>query len=128
MDHRLFYVVGDLLANLAVGTLMGLIAWAIVGPGWNMWLAMFAMMALGMVFGLVSFFPLAIKLGAMEAMLPSMYTCMWSGMMVGMIASMMPLPIHHAAELGAACGAAEILFIWVANTMLRGVTREARES
>jgi hypothetical protein len=128
LDHRLFYVVGDFLANLAVGTVMGLIAWAIVGPGWNMWVAMFAMMALGMVVGLVSFFPLAIKLGAMEAMLPAMYTGMWSGMMVGMIGSMMVLPMYHAAELGAACGVAEILFIWVANTMLRGVTREAKES
>lgn len=126
MDHRLFYVVGDFLANLAIGIIMGLIARAIVGPSWNMWAAMCAMMALGMVVGLVLFFPVGIKLGAMEAMIPAMYTGMWAGMVVGMMSAMMDLPWRHAAEMGAACGIAEIIFIWIANTILRGVTRQPR--
>lgn len=123
MDHRLFYVVGDFLANLGIGMIAGLVSWAIVDPGWNMWAAMFAMMALGMVLGMIIAFPLSMKLGAMEAMIPAMYTGMWAGMVVGMIAAMMPLPLHHAIELGAACGVAEIIFIWIANSLLRGVTR-----
>ena len=104
----------------------GLIAWAIVGPGWNMWVAMATMMALGMVVGLVLFFPVAIKLGAMEAMIPAMYTGMWAGMVVGMMDAMMGLSMRHAIEMGAACGIAEIIFIWIANTILRGVTREGK--
>jgi hypothetical protein len=48
---------------------------------------------------------------------------MWAGMVVGMMEAMMPLPLHHAAEMGAACGVAEIIFIWLANTILRGVTK-----
>jgi hypothetical protein len=28
--------------------------------------------------------------------------------------------------MGAACGIAEIIFIWIANTILRGVTRQAK--
>jgi hypothetical protein len=36
---------------------------------------------------------------------------------------MMALSMHHAIEIGAACGIAEIIFIWIANTILRGVTR-----
>jgi hypothetical protein len=59
-------------------------------------------------------------------MIPAMYTGMWGGMVVGMMSAMMPLPLHHAAEMGAACGIAEIVFIWIANTILRGVTRPAR--
>ena len=126
MDHRLFYVVGDFLASLVIGMIAGTVAWAIVGPGWNMWAAMFAMMALGMVVGLVCYFPVAIKLGAMEAMIPAMYSGMWGGMVVGMMAAMMPLPLHHAMEMGAACGIAEILFLWLANAILRGVQRPAK--
>jgi hypothetical protein len=126
MDKRLFYVVGDFFANLIIGVIAGMISWAIVSPAWNMWCAMFAMMALGMVVGLVLFFPVGIKLGAMEAMIPAMYTGMWAGMVVGMIGSMMPLPMHHAIEIGAACGIAEIIFIWIANSILRGVTRQTK--
>lgn len=125
MDNRLFYVVGDLVANVVIGVIVALIAWAIVGPGWNMWLAMGSMMALGMVLGLVLFFPFSIKLGAHETMIPAMYTGMWAGMFVGMIAAMMPLTMRHAAELGVMVGAAEIIFIWIVNTLLRGVSREA---
>jgi hypothetical protein len=127
LDHRLKYVVGDFLAALVIGTVSGVIAWAIVSPAWNMWLAMFSMMALGMVIGLVMFFPLAAKLGAMEAMIPAMYTGMWAGMFVGMLGSMMEVPILHAAEIGAACGVAEIILIWIINTILRGVSREGKE-
>jgi len=126
MDKRLFYVVGDFLFNLIVGAIVGLMSWAIVSPAWNMWGAMFAMMVLGMIVGLVLFIPAGIKLGAMEAMIPAMYTGMWSGMMVGMMGAMMPLPLHHAMEIGAACGVAEIIFIWIANSILRGVTRQTR--
>lgn len=124
MDKRLFYVVGDLVANVIIGVIVALTAWAIVGPTWNMWLSMGSMMALGMVLGLVLFFPFSIKLGAHETMIPAMYTGMWAGMFVGMIASMMPLTLRHAAELGAMVGAAEIIFIWIVNTLLRGISRE----
>ena len=126
MDHRRFYAVGDFLASLAIGVISGLIAWAIVGPSWNMWVAMFAMMALGMVVGLVCYFPVAIKLGAMEAMIPAMYTGMWAGMVVGMMDSMMDLPMRHAIEMGAASGIAEIIFLLIANYILPGVTPDGQ--
>ncbi len=124
MDNRLFYVAGDLIANLAIGIIVALVASWIVGPAWNMWAAMFAMMVLGMVLGLVLYFPIGSRFGAMEVMIPAMYTGMWSGMVIGMIDAMMDLSWRHAAEIGAACGAAEIVFIWIANTILRGITRQ----
>ena len=128
MDHRLYYAVGDFLAALVIGIVAGLAAWLIVSPAWNMWVAMFSMMALGMVIGLVLFFPIAAKLGAMEAMIPAMYSGMWAGMFVGMLGSMMPVGLRHAVEIGAACGVAEIIFIWTANTILRGISREGKET
>jgi len=126
LDKRLGYVVGDFFANLIIGIIVGMVSWWIVGPGWNMWGAMFAMMALGMVLGLVLYFPVGSRLGAMEAMIPAMYTGMWAGMVVGMISAMMPLSWQHAAQLGAACGIAEIIFIWIANTILRGIIRQPK--
>ena len=126
MDHRLFYVVGDLLANLILGVIAGMISWAIVSPWWNMWIAMIVMMPIGMIAALIFFFPAAIKLGAMEAMVPLMLTGMLGGMVVGMAAAMQPLAFMDAFWLGGACGLAAIVFIWIANSLLRGVTRETQ--
>lgn len=125
MDHRLYFVAGDFLANLAVGAIVGLIAWAIVSPSWNMWIAMFAMMPVGTVVGLLLFFPIGMKLGAMEVMVPLMFSGELTGMVVGMAAAMAAMTASEAALLGAVTGAAGIFFIWAANTLLRGVTREA---
>jgi hypothetical protein len=128
LDHRLKYVVGDFLANLALGALVGLVCWAIVSPDWNMWIAMVAMMIVGMVIGFLGFIATAIKLGAMEAMVPLMFTGMLAGMVVGMIQAMTPLSLEQALSHGAVCGIAGIAFIWTCNSMLRGVTREEEEN
>ena len=125
MDRRWYFAVGDFLASLLVGIVAALVAWALVSPGWNMWAAMALMMPLGMIIGLVLFFPLGALLGAQEAMIPAMYTGMWAGMVVAMMAAMMPLSLGHAIEMGAACGIAEIIFIWIVNSILRGKVREA---
>ncbi len=124
MDRRWYFAAGDFFASLLVGVVAALVAWLIVSPGWNMWAAMALMMPLGMIIGLVLFFPIGALLGAQEAMIPAMYTGMWAGMVVGMMGAMMQLSLSHAAQMGAACGIAEILFLWAANTLLRGKVRE----
>jgi hypothetical protein len=127
VDHRLFFVVGDFVANIAIGAIVGLICWAIVSPHWNMWVAMFAMMPVGTIVGLIFFFPVGIKLGAMEVMVPLMFSGELSGMVVGMACAMAVLPAGSAALLGAVTGMAGIFLVWSVNTILRGVTREAGE-
>jgi hypothetical protein len=125
MDHRLYFALGDFLANIAIGAVVGLICWAIVSPSWNMWIAMFAMMPLGSIVGLLLFFPIGIKLGAMEVMVPLMFTGELSGMVTGMGAAMYVLTARDALLLGAACGLGGILVVWIVNSLLRGATREA---
>ncbi len=125
MDHRLFFVVGDLLANLLVGVIAGLLSWLIVDTGWNMVIAMFVMMAVGMIAGLVVFMVVTFKLGAMEVMVPVMFSGMLSGMFVGMAMAMMPLSLGDAAMYGGASGLLGIAICWIANTLLRGKTRQA---
>ena len=127
MDNRFGYVIGDLIANVALGAVVGLLCWLIVGPSWNMWIAMFLMMAIGSLLGLVSFFITARWLGAMEAMVPMMLTGELTGMVVGMAVPMMPFTALQGLVWGAACGAASMVIIWVANALLRGVTRDGRE-
>jgi hypothetical protein len=127
LDHRPFYVIGDFVANVVIGTIVGLVCWAIVSPSWNMWLAMFAMMPVGTVVGFFLFFPFAIKLGAMEVMVPLMFTGELTGMVVGMGGAMYELSMRDGLLLGAATGAAGIVIIWIVNSMLRGITREAQE-
>ena len=125
MDHRLYFAVGDLLANIAIGAIVGVICWAIVSPSWNMWIAMFAMMPVGTIVGLLLFFPIGMKLGAMEVMVPMMFSGELTGMVVGMGAAMYVLSLRDAVLLGAATGLVGIVIIWIANSILRGVTREA---
>jgi hypothetical protein len=128
MDHQFGYVIGDLVANVLLGALVGLLCWLIVGPSWNMWIAMFLMMAVGSFVGLVGFFFTARWLGAMEAMVPMMLTGELTGMVVGMAVPMMPFSALEGLVWGAACGGAAMVIIWVANALLSGITREGRET
>jgi hypothetical protein len=128
LDHRLFFVVGDFLANIVLGAIVGLICWAIVSPSWNMWIAMFAMMPVGTIVGLLLFFPIGIKLGAMEVMVPLMFSGELTGMVVGMGSAMYVLSLRDAVLLGAATGFVGIVVVWIVNSLLRGVTRYAGEA
>jgi len=129
LDHRFEYVIGDLIANVVLGGIVGLLCWLIVGPSWNMWIAMFLMMAIGSIIGLVGFFVTARWLGAMESMVPLMFTGELTGMVVGMAVPMIqPFSAMQSLIWGLVCGAASIVIIWIANSLLRGVTRDGKEA
>ena len=76
MDHRLYFVLGDLFANLTTGALVGWLSWLIVDPGWNMWIAMFLMMVISMFVAIILWIPFSVLFGAMEVMVPLMFTGM----------------------------------------------------
>lgn len=122
MDHRLYFVLGDIAANTLVGALIGGLAVLIVGPGWNMIVAMLVLMLLGMlVAGFLSLI-VGVLFGAMEVMVPVMLTGMVSGMVVAMWAAMAPLSGTSAALVGAVCGFVSIVGVWIVNNTVRGVT------
>lgn len=121
MDNRVYFVLGDLLANIVIGALVGVVSVLLVTTGWNMWLAMVLMMSIGMLLGLIGAFGFAHFFGAMEVMVPVMQTGMWSGMVVGMWQAMAPLSYIQGALLGAVTGLVVLNVIWIANTALRGV-------
>lgn len=121
MDNRLYFVLGDLLSNILVGAAVGWLSWLIVGPHWNMFLAMWLMMLVGMVVSLPLLLPASIFFGAMEIMLSNMFTGMLSGMVVGMWISMSPLSAVQALLIGGATGILSIIIIWTMNACLRGI-------
>ncbi len=120
MDHRLYFVLGDLFANLFTGALVGWLSWLIVDPGWNMWIAMFLMMVISMFVAIILWIPFSVLFGAMEVMVPLMFTGMVAGMVVGMWAAMEQLSAMDCFYLGAVCGLVSLVVIWILNSALRG--------
>lgn len=124
MDNRLYFVLGDLFANIFVGALVGFVCWLMVSTGWNMWLAMYVLMAVGMFIALVLWMPASIFLGAMELMVPVMLSGMISGMVLGMWCAMAEISSMAATQIGAICGLICIVFVWIFNNTLRGVSTQ----
>lgn len=122
MDHRLYFVLGDLLANVLSSAFIGWVCSLFISPEWNMWIAMFVAMAAGMFIALILWLPFGTLFGAMEVMLPMMFSGMMSSMVVGMKAAMMPLAASDALFLGGVCGLICLVIIWILNNSLRGVT------
>jgi len=125
MDRRLYFLLGDLLANGATGALVGLLAVLVFAPGTGGLVAM----ALGMLGGMVVATPLAFLFapffGAMEVMLPVMATGMTAGMVGAMAAVRHAVAPGEGAGLGAATGVATWLLICWLNARLtrRGPSR-----
>jgi len=119
LETRPYFLVGDLLANVTVGALVGVASAAVFDPGWNMILAMLAGMALGMVLSLPSLLGFVALFGAMEIMVPAMTTGMVAGMVVSMSATMEELPFASAAALGAKSGLGVIVAIYLANAIVK---------
>jgi len=123
MDNRIFFVIGDILVCLIVGSIAGWLSSVAIGVGWNMLVAMILAMALGMLIGGLLFFPLGMLFGAMEVMLPAMLTGMISGMVVGMWSTMESINQLSGLGYGAVCGLACLIIIWVTNNQIRGVQK-----
>ena len=122
MDHRLYFIVGDLVSNISIGILTAVFAVLLIDTGWNMFIAMVVMMALAMILGLFLSLALSIWFGAMEIMVPGMLTGMISGMLSAMWLAMTQVPVVQLACLGAITGFVVTCIIWLVNTCLRGIS------
>ncbi len=119
METRPYFVLGDIVSNLAVGALVGVVCVLLLPPGWNSVVAMAAGMVLGMVISLPAGFLLSGLFGAMETLLPVMVTGMVTGMVVAMESSMAAMPFSDAARLGGLCGCGVVVATYVANALIR---------
>jgi len=109
MEKRLYFIIGDLLANVFVATAtVALTAW-LIGGSWGMSPGMLIGMVIGMAISLVLIVALLSPiLGAMEIISP----CMLSGMLGGMWGGMWPLDGTGILQWGVGTGIAVfILFM-----------------
>jgi hypothetical protein len=120
---RLYFVLGDVVANLIVGALAACAVAALFGPAWPQLPAMLAGMLLGTVIAVPLALLLGICFGAFEVMLPSMLSGMVAGMAAAMTATRAPLSVADAALIGAALGLLCLTFSYGANALLRGEVR-----
>jgi len=126
MENRWYFFVGDIVANLTTGVVAGVACWLLVGPEWNMWLAMIIAMALGMLVAGLLFIPFSILFGAMEVMVPIMLSGMLAGMVVGMWCAMSAVSLSGAVFVGGASGLVGLAVVWGFHLMLRGRVELAR--
>ncbi len=121
MDHRLYFIFGDLISNIITGILMAVIPMLFVSTGWNMLIAMIVMMILAMILSLFVSLALGILFGAMEVMVPAMLSGMLSGMFSGMWLSMRDVSFIQLVYSGAIIGLVVVCIVWFINTQIRGV-------
>lgn len=123
MDDRTYFAIGDLLANVTVGAIIGVVSWLIVANTWNMLLSMALMMVLGMVLALPLAFLFVAVYGAMEVLVPVMLSGMFSGMVVAMWITLQSLSFLEALLVGFACGVISIAVLWAVNSRMKGIQK-----
>lgn len=125
METRPVYVVGDLLGNILVGAVAGIATAYVCSPEWAMWSAMLMGMLVGMLAGsALAFVALVPLLGAIEVLVPTMFSGMMAGMLVAMADSAGNLTVSAAAGWGALVGLAVIAVIMRLNARLAGFRPE----
>ena len=100
MERRLYFIVGDVLANASTGALVAVACTSTVADAVPMALAMPIGMVVGGIMAMLLAVALTVAFGAFEVMLPVMTT----GMLVGMVALMRVVPPGAVAVSGAAAG------------------------
>lgn len=119
----LYFCMGDYLAGLLTGLLTALAVRAIVGPQWDMVLAMLVGMAVGMLLHLTLLLLFIPLLGTFELMTPSAVIGMYGGMLFGMRDSMQQAYVSRgmALAVGALFGLVVVFGIRWLDRQLRGV-------
>jgi hypothetical protein len=117
MEKRLYFILGDLLANAFIATVaVALTAW-LIGGSWGMLPGMLVGMLIGMAIALpLSLAMLSPILGIMEVLSP----CMISGMLGGMWGGMWPLAGTAMLRWGVGTGIAVVVIIYALNAVVTG--------
>ena len=104
--ESLYFSLGDYAAGALTGLLTALAARGVVGPHWDMVLAMLVGMALGMIVHLLLGLLLMPIVGGFEVMIPGAMIGMYGGMLFGMRDSMQhaEISLRTALAVGALFG------------------------
>jgi len=123
MEKRLYFVVGDFVANALVATAAVAVTTWLIGGTWGMISGMIVGMVLGMIVALpLSLGLLSPLLGIMEVIAP----CMLSGMLGGMWGGMWALTGGQIVQWGVGTGVAVVAVIYALNIFMTGPQRFGR--
>jgi len=117
-----YFRLGDYAAGALTGVLTALAVRGVVGPHWDMVLAMLVGMALGMIIHLLLGLLLMPVLGGFEVMIPGAMIGMYGGMLFGMRDSMQyaDVSLRTALAVGALFGLIVIFGVRWWDRQLRG--------
>lgn len=118
MERRIYFVLGDLTANLFAGAAAAVAVRAVVGGSWNVLLAMIVGVLIASVVGLVVSFAFIPFFGAFEVMLPAMLGGMVVGMSVPMVQTWRLIELDDAAGIGAIVGVVALAGTYIFNAYL----------
>lgn len=104
MRPRVYFLLGDIVSNAAVGGLTAWVTQVLVPESWSSILAMGLGMFVGMGVALASAILFVPLFGALEVMLPTSLTGMLVGMGAAMLETMHPLPIRELTLGGMSAG------------------------
>jgi hypothetical protein len=115
MNDRLYFFLGDIISNAAVGVMAALASYSLFQGTLPMPIGMLLGMVLGMFIALITGTLIFIRyFGAMEVMLPTMLT----GMVAGMIPTMYMLDFQSTLAAGVLSGLCVVVLCNWANSML----------
>lgn len=119
----LYFCVGDYLAGSLTGSLTAFAVRAVIGPQWDMVVAMFVGMAVGMLIHLSLLLLIIPLLGTFEVMMPGAVIGMYGGMLFGMRDSMQQtyISLNTALVVGALFGLVVVFGMRWWDRQLRGV-------
>ena len=118
LRDQLYFLAGDLMTNIVLGTAAGLVVLHTIPAHWPMLISMPVGMLLGMFAGMILLPIFVIFFGAMEVMIPAMLTSMFAGMLVSMLAPMHSLETTDTFYISAVCTACVLSYIAGANYYL----------
>lgn len=117
-----YFCFGDYVAGALTGMLTALVVRGVVGPHWDMVLAMLVGMALGMIVHLLLGLLFTPLLGGFEVMIPGGMIGMYGGMLFGMRDSMQyaDISLHTALAVGFLFGLLVVFGVRWWNRQLKG--------
>ncbi len=113
MKWRIYFIFGDMISNVIIGSTAGVVSRALVTESWRTVPAMAAGMVLGSVIAAAASLVFMLFFGDFEIMLPGMFSGMLSGMFIAMMEAMGPIKVLQSVGWGAIIGLAPFVAVYL---------------
>ncbi len=123
LEHRAYFIFGDVLACAVTGAAAGWLAHAAIPGDWHPLIAMAAGMLLGFLVGAIGGVVFTPLFGALEISLPAGLAGMMAGSVVGMLQAAAEIGPETALWSGALTGLACLAYSYILQARMHGEVR-----